>query len=98
MSSCYVILFSKLKKQPHGAFYKKTVVENFAILIGKQLCWSLLSVKLQGCRTATLLKIDLTAGVFREKHLRTAASKTRLINTKLLIKVLLCKIILSKIF
>ena len=77
----------------------EAVVKNFAILKGKQLCWGLFLVKLQDCGPATLLKRDSKRGVFRkyceifkniffEKHLRTAASETHLINTKLLIKIL----------
>ena len=52
------------------------------MLTGKQLCWSLFSIKLQALGPATLLKTDSNTGVFLcilqifikfEKHLRTTA-------------------------
>ena len=43
---------------------KRAVLKNFAIFTEKHLCWSLLLIKLQGSRAATLLKTDYNAGVF----------------------------------
>ena len=62
---------------------KKTLLKNFAIFIGKQLCWRLFLIKLQAFMPETLLKRDsstyiflciLRIFIFFEKHLRTAAS------------------------
>ena len=108
--NCYVILFSlKLQKQPPEVFYKKAVIKNFAVLTGKQLCWSLFLVKLQASRLATLLKRETPKHVFFceifknayfVKHWQTAASETHLLNslTKLFIKILLCKNMISERF
>ena len=52
------------QKQPLEAFYKKAVLKNFAILSGKQLCWSHFLIKLQAFRPATLLKRESNTGVF----------------------------------
>ena len=90
-------------------FYKKASIKSFATLTGKQLCWRLFLVKLKASRIATLLKRDSKTGVFCvnseifkntyfEKHLRTAASETHLINTKLFIKILFCKNMLPERF
>ena len=45
-------------------FYIKAVLKNFAIFTGKQLCWSLFLIKLQGFWAATLLRKDSNTGVF----------------------------------
>ena len=37
----------KSQKQPPEVFYKKVVLKNFAIFIGKHLCWSLFLIKYQ---------------------------------------------------
>ena len=37
-----------IQKQPPEVFYKKTVLKNFAIFIGKKLGWSLFLIKWQG--------------------------------------------------
>ena len=64
-------------------FYKKAVLDNFAIFTGKQLCWSLFLIKLQAFKLATLLKRDSNTGAFLcilqtyiyfEKHLQMAVS------------------------
>ena len=40
-------------------FFEKGVLKSlFAIFTGKDLCWSLFSIKLKGCRPAALLKRD----------------------------------------
>ena len=36
----FLITFEKMQKQPPEVFYKKAILENFAILTGKHLCWS----------------------------------------------------------
>ena len=43
------------QKQPPEVFYKKAVLENFAIFTGKNLCWSLFLKKLEAFKPATLL-------------------------------------------
>ena len=45
-------------------FFKIGVLEKFLIFTGKQLRWSLLLIKLQTLRSATLLKRDSHTGVF----------------------------------
>ena len=40
------------------------VLKNFAIFLGKHLCWNLFLIKLQALRPATLLKRDSNTGVF----------------------------------
>ena len=52
------------KNKRTEVFYKKVGLKNFAIFIGKHLCWSLFSIKLQTFRSATLLKVDSNTGVF----------------------------------
>ena len=43
---------------------KKDVLKNFVIFTGKNLCWSLLLIKLLALKPATLLKSDFNTGVF----------------------------------
>ena len=43
------------QKESPEVFYKKTVLENFAIFTGKHLYWSLFLIKLQALRLGTLL-------------------------------------------
>ena len=43
---------------------KKGVLQNFANFTGKQLCWSLFSIKLQALGLVTLLKRDFSTGIF----------------------------------
>ena len=45
-------------------FFKIGVLNNFTNFTGKYLCWSLLLIKLQVFRPATLLKRDSNTGVF----------------------------------
>ena len=45
-------------------FIKKSILKNFAIFSGKNLCWSLFLIKLQVFRSATLLKRYSNTGVF----------------------------------
>ena len=55
-------------------FFKIGVLKNFAIFIGKHMCWSLFLIKLQALKPATLLKRDPNTGVFLsylQKFLRT---------------------------
>ena len=35
------------RKQPRHVFFKIDLLKNFAILIGKRLCWSVFLIKLQ---------------------------------------------------
>ena len=50
--------FFEIQKQPPEVIYKKSVLKNFAMFIGKRLYW----------RLATLLKRDSNAGVFFCEH------------------------------
>ena len=50
-----------LQKQPSEAFYKKTVLKNFAKFTGKHMCWRLF---LGGCRRPGLI---LDSSVIRQK-------------------------------
>ena len=52
------------EKQPPEVFCKNDVLENFANFLGKHLCWSLFSIKLQAFISVTLLKRDFNTGVF----------------------------------
>ena len=45
-----------LQKQPFEILFKISVLKNCATFTGKQLCWSVILVKLQTWRPATLLK------------------------------------------
>ena len=55
-------------------FYKKAVLKNVAIFIGKQLRWSLYLIKLEAklfsCEYCKMFK-----NTYHEEHLRTAASE-----------------------
>ena len=65
------------QKQQTTVFHKKDVLKKFAIFIGKYLCRSLLLMKLQTFRPATLLKRESNTG-FPEniaKVLRTTILK-----------------------
>ena len=73
------------RKQPPEVFYKKDFLKNFSIFTGKQLRWSLFSIKLHVCSPTTLFKRDSTqvfcceyCEIFKnthfEEHLRAAAS------------------------
>ena len=62
---------------------KKTLLINFAIFTGKQLCWRFFLIKLPAFRPATLLKRDSNTGVFLcilrififlQKHLRKSVN------------------------
>ena len=55
--------FSDQKQKPE-VFYKKAVLKNFAVFIGKHFCSSLFLIKLQAFRPATLLKRDSDTDVF----------------------------------
>ena len=57
-------IIATLRVFPSEAFYKKAVLKNFAIFLGKHLCWSLFLTNLQSFRTATLLKRDSNTSVF----------------------------------
>ena len=48
-------------------FFKIGVLKKFANFTGKQLCWRLFLVKLQGWRPATLLRRDSNKGAMRKK-------------------------------
>ena len=49
----------------HKVFVKIGVPRNFTIFIGKHLCWSLLLIKLQSIKPATLRKWECNTGVFQ---------------------------------
>ena len=51
-----------VQKQPPQVLYKKGAPKNFAIFMGKHLCWSLLIEKLQA---STLFKKDSDTSVFQ---------------------------------
>ena len=50
MTGCYTATCI-FQKQLSQAFYKKSVLKNVAIYIGKHVCWSLFLIKLQPLRT-----------------------------------------------
>ena len=58
---CNALIF---KSSPSQIFFKIDVLKNFTSFTGKHLCWSLLLIKLQTLRPATLLKRDSNTGVF----------------------------------
>ena len=51
-----IIIFCKTQKQPPEVFIKEAVLKNFAVLTGKQLCWSIFVIKLQAVRSANFFK------------------------------------------
>ena len=58
---CNVLIFRSSRSR---IFFKLDVLKNFASLTGKHLCWSLILIKLQALRPATLLKTDSNTSVF----------------------------------
>ena len=52
------------KSSRSHVFFKIDSMKNFAILTGKHLCWSLILIKFQTWRPASLLKKDFNIGVF----------------------------------
>ena len=46
--ACDIMCVQHVQKQPLEVFFKKGVLEDFADLTGKHLCWSLFLIKLQG--------------------------------------------------
>ena len=73
---------SMLQKQPPKVIYKKSVLKNFAMLTGKQLCWSLFFNKVAGFRNrwetpTQVFSCECTKiikNTYFEEHLQTAAS------------------------
>ena len=57
-------LVTKTKSSRSQMFFKNSALKNFAIFKGKYLCWSLILIKLQAFRPATLLKRDSKTGAF----------------------------------
>ena len=53
-----------LKSTRSQMFFRKGVLENFAVFKGKQLSWSLFLIKSQISRPVNLLKRDSNSGVF----------------------------------
>ena len=53
------------KRSRRRSFFKKAVLKNFAMFMGKYLCWCLFLIKPQTFRTSTLLK-TLVITCFRE--------------------------------
>ena len=63
--SCFVKfqLFSLARSSHRSCSVKKSILKNFSNFSGKHLCWSLVLIKLQAFRPATLLKRDSNTGV-----------------------------------
>ena len=59
----YCIL-SDSEKQPFEDFFNISVLENFALFTGKDLCLGLFLIKLQAFRSAFFLKRDSNTGAF----------------------------------
>ena len=83
LKSIFSIEDNYLEAATGGVPMKKTLLKNFAIFTGKQVCWRLFLIKLQAFSPATVLKRDSNTSVFLcilrifkffEKHLRTADS------------------------
>ena len=53
---------------------KKGVLENFAKFTGKQLCWSLLVIKLQASQVFCCEFCDIFKKTYFEENMQTAAS------------------------
>ena len=73
-TTCNFYFSYKKQKQASEVFYKKGVLRNFAIFIGKHLCQSLFLNKIGSLRPETLLKKRLWHRCFLlnfEKFLRT---------------------------
>ena len=66
VSLCVEVYHSVILQSPQ-VFYREAVLQNFAIFTGKYLCWSLLLIKLQFSRPATLLKRNSNS-VFLQHH------------------------------
>ena len=74
--------FHFIQKQPRMCSVKEGVFKNFASFLGQHLYWSLLLIKLQSFRPATLLKTDSNKGAsfeffkstYFEELLQTTAS------------------------
>ena len=61
--TCFIVM--TLHSSSHQrCSIKIAILKNSAIFTEKPLCWSLLWIKLQGWRPATLLKRDFNTGVF----------------------------------
>ena len=52
------------KRSHRRSFFKKAVLKNFAMFMGKYLCWCLFLIKPQTFRTSTLLKRGSNTGFF----------------------------------
>ena len=52
-------------------FFKTAILKNFVKFTGKKLCWSLLLIKLQAFRAATLLKRDSNTDVLHSTFLQS---------------------------
>ena len=62
-----VMLFAHVAKRSNSRsqiFFKKGVLKNFAMFIGKHLCWSRFLIKFQCCRHAFLFKNKLQHSCF----------------------------------
>ena len=55
--------WTKTRSSRSNFFFKIGVLQDFVILTGIHLCWSLFSIKTQAWRAATLLKRDSNTGV-----------------------------------
>ena len=62
-SICTSFYLDTQKHSPE-VFCKKSVLKNFANFTEKHQYWSLFLIKLQGCRSATLIKRDSNTDVF----------------------------------
>ena len=63
-----------LKKQPHDAFYEKTVLNNFALFTGKHHCWSFFSSEV---KNFIKKRLQHKYNICFEEHLQTDASDIR---------------------
>ena len=76
-----VTYFRKMYRSSHRkCFVKKVALKNFAYFTGRQLCWSLLIIKLQTLRPSTQVLFsceicEIFKETYFEEHLRTTASK-----------------------
>ena len=63
-SSLFTVLTVAKEATTRSVLKKKVLVKSFTQFAGKRLCWSLLLIKLEAFRPATLVKRDCKTGVF----------------------------------
>ena len=77
----FIQYITTIRSSRSQKFFKIGIFKNFALLIGKHLCWWLFWIKLQASGPATLLERDSNTGVFLwilQKNLRTIFLKEHL--------------------